>query len=171
MDKSVNAEIKKYFSDEYIENLGILLYSQAEAFIGKKEISEYVYINEAIYQMFLIDMLVDLERLKDFHDIDRINYAKLMAYAASWWIKRKPIQLKEGCPEKYIYTNEEFARTLLIHAAGCMESDIWIKAASLEEIEKTLDHILYHLKFRNTNPQTLELLVVGFQGGMELLKL
>lgn len=171
MDKSYNEEIKEYFTDEYIENLGTLLYAQAELFIESRELSEFVYINEPIYQLFLIDMLVDLARLKGFHEIEKLNYAKLMAYAASWWIKRKPIQLKETCPEKYIYMNEEFARTLLIHAAGCMENNVWVKAADLDEIEKTLDHILYHLKFRNTNPQTLELLVVGFKGGMELLKL
>lgn len=39
-----------------------------------------------------------------------------------------------------------------------------------KKIEKLIEQIFYHLKYRNTNPQTLELLLVGIENGKLLYK-
>lgn len=77
-----------------------------------------VYFNDNIFEYGIIDILVDIARLKHFHDISNVNYIKFIAYTASWCIKRKPFQLIDGCDQKFLYINECFALTILLQASG-----------------------------------------------------
>lgn len=108
---------------------------------------------------------MDIVRLKHFHDIDLVNYIKLISYTASWIIKRKPFQLLENAGEEYIYINEKFALSLLLQAVGFFDSNMKIKEGEEGKLAKNVSAIFYHLKYRNTNPQTLELLLVGIENG------
>lgn len=38
-----------------------------------------------------------IEQAEDFHNIDKVSYIKLMAYTASWCLKRKVFQIVEEC--------------------------------------------------------------------------
>ena len=100
-----------------------------------------------------------------------MNYIKLIAYTASWCLKRKPFQLVEGADTDYIYVNERFALSLLLQASGCFASNIKCAKEDKEKVEKLVEQIFYHLKYRNTNPQTLELLLVGIENGKLLYKI
>ncbi len=124
--------------------------------------------NDNIFEYCLIDILVDIARLKHFHDISRVNYIKFIAYTASWCLKRKPFQLIEGCDEKYIYVNERFALTILLQASGCYDENFDYSAEDQQELINTIKQMIYHLKYRNTNPQTLELLLIGMNAGKKI---
>ena len=65
----------------------------------------------------------------------------------------------------YIYVNESFALSLLLQASGCFDSNVKCAKEDKEKVEKLIEQIFYHLKYRNTNPQTLELLLVGIGNG------
>ena len=163
--KTLKQELNSTFSDEYIYNAGLLIHHMAEKFYEEQKLEGKVYFNDSIFEYCLIDILVDLARLKYFHDIELVNYIKLIAYTASWCLKRKPFQLLEGTSEDYIYVNEQFSLSLLLLAAGCFDTHIKCAEVDKEKVEKLVEQIFYHLKYRNTNPQTLELLLVGIETG------
>lgn len=163
--KTIQEELNESFSDEYIYNAGVLIHSLAEEFYIENHLEGKVYFNDEIFGNCLIDILVDIARLKHFHDIDLVNYIKLISYTASWIIKRKPFQLIEGIGEGYLYINEKFALSLLLHAVGYFDANARIKEDEIDKITKGISTIFYHLKYRNTNPQTLELLLVGIDNG------
>lgn len=166
--KGLKEELNDAFSDEYIFNVGLLIHSLAEKFYKEEQLEGKVYFDETIFENCLIDILVDIARLKYFHDISLVNYIKLMSYTASWCLKRKPFQLIEGCNKDYIYINEQFALSLLLQAAGYMDECTKYEKANEENIIKNISQIFYHLKYRNTNPQTLELLLVGIDNGKSI---
>lgn len=172
MDKrektGLKEELNKSFSDEYIYAMGMMLHKMAENFYEEKGLEGKVYFCEDIFHDCLIDILVDLERLKDFHNIDRVNYIKLMAYTASWCLKRKLFQIKEGCEKEWIYVNEKFALMLLLQASGCYDANTHYYADEENELLKNIDQMFYHLRYRNTHPQTLELFLIGFESGKML---
>ena len=165
--KNLKEELNGTFSDDYIRNAGLLIHGLAEKFYAEHDLIGKVYFNDNIFEHCLIDILIDLARLKYFHDIDFVNYVKFMAYTASWCLKRKPFQLIEGCEEKYLYVNEKFALTLLLQASGCCDKSIGYYGDS-DSLVEAIQQMLYHLKYRNTNPQTLELFLVGIETGKKI---
>ena len=168
--KTLEEEWNSTFSDEYIYNAGMLIRQMAEMFFDEQKLEGKVYLDDSIFKYCLIDIFVDIARLRYFHDIEFVNYIKLMSYTASWCLKRKPFQLIEGSGEDYIYVNEKFALSLLLQASGCFDSNIKCAEEDIEKVEKLVEQIFYHLKYRNTNPQTLELLLVGIEKGKLLHK-
>ena len=166
--KELKEELNESFTDAYIRNAGTLIHKFAEQFYNENNLKGKIYFNEDIFNYCLIDILVDLARLKHFHDISRVNYIKFIAYTASWCLKRKPFQLIEGCDEKYIYVNERFALTILLQASGCYDENFDYSAEDQQELINTIKQMIYHLKYRNTNPQTLELLLIGMNAGKKI---
>ena len=167
-ERKLKEELNESFTDDYIRNAGFLIHRTAEQFYEDNNLDGKVYFNDDIFQHCLIDILVDIARLKYFHDISRVNYMKFAAYTASWCLKRKPFQMIEGCNEKYIYVNERFALTLLLDAAECYDGNAYYYADDRAELIKGIKQIYYHLKYRNTNPQTLELLLIGLENGKKI---
>lgn len=166
--KKLKDELNESFSDEYINNAGMLIHKLAEEFYTSNKLVGKAYFNDNIFEYCLIDILVDIARLKHFHDISRVNYIKFIAYTASWCIKRKPFQLIKGCDEKYLYVNERFALSILLQASGCCDGDVNYYAEDQKELVEAIGQMFYHLKYRNTNPQTLELFLIGLQTGKKV---
>lgn len=84
--KTIQEELNESFSNKYIYNAGVLIHSLAEKFYEENKLDGKVYFNDDIFGNCLIDILVDIARLKQFHDIDLVNYVKLISYTASWII-------------------------------------------------------------------------------------
>lgn len=166
--KTLRETLKESFTDEYIRHAGLLIWGAAERFYEENGLEGKVYFNEDIFEHCLIDILVDLARLKHYHDISLVNYVKLMAYSASWCLKRKPFQIVEGAGEEYIYINEMFALALLLQAGGWYDKKMQYCKEDENKIIKSLEQIYYHLQYRNTTPQTLELFLIGLETGEKL---
>ena len=166
--KKLKEELNESFTDDYIRNAGTMLHRLAESYYHKYNLEGKVYFNDDIFEYCLIDILVDIARLKYFHDISRVNYTKLIAYTASWFLKRKPFQLIEGCDEKYLYVNERFALSLLLQASGCYDENANYFPEDEKRQSEAVGHMFYHMKYRNTNPQTLELFLIGLETGKML---
>lgn len=166
--KKLKEELNESFSDDYINNAGLLIHKLAEKFYQDNKLEGIVYFNDNIFEHCLIDILVDIARLKHFHDISLVNYTKFIAYTASWCLKRKPFQLIEGCDEKYLYINEKFALSLLLQASGCYDGNSNYYSENQKELIDAIGQMFYHLKYRNTNPQTLELFLIGIETGKKI---
>lgn len=167
---SIKEGLLSTFDESYIRGISNMIHLFAENFYNLNHLDGKVYFDDHIMEYCLEDILVDIARLKYFHDIKYVNEIKLMAYIASWILKRKPFQLIEGCDSKFIYINEKFALSILVQTVGLNNPDMFYRDENRESIVRNMDAIFYHLKYRNTNPQTLELLLMGIQTGMMMEK-
>lgn len=93
-----------------------------------------------------------------------------MAYLVFWLLRRKPIQLIEfSDEEKDIFVNERFASYLMISESiiklDSMEIATKLNKEELEQFGKYLDLLLYYFKYRQVNPQMIELVIESFKIG------
>ena len=111
----------------------------------------------------LIDILVDLKRLDDFHEIRQTAYEKVLAYASSWIIRRKPFQVLENVSGKPVlsFINEKFALFLLLKGAAISDR------ATGDAMKDLCNRVLYHLIYRDTGAKVLELFLYGLKFGKE----
>lgn len=163
------SEYKKYdfdekgFTAEYRAGFGEFILNELIEFINTKGIDDKVSLNKCIFQHYLLDVFADLSRLSDFHDCDKPNFEKSMSYCASWWVRRKPLVLVNDC-EELIYINEEFAFYLVLHAIDLANK----KTKNDNELLGCFEKLIYYLKYRYVNPQTLELFMQGITLGLNL---
>ena len=54
---------------------------------------------------------------------------------------------------------------MLVQASGLVDNGYYRE--NEEQLKQNIKQLFYHLKYRNTNPQTLELLLVGIGMGMD----
>lgn len=156
--------LKDEFGQPYIIGLAHILYSSAQVFIVNRRLTKAIFVDEKILEQCLIDTLFDLYRLRHFHGITQENIIKIYSYSAYWWIRRKPFQRREKCGNAGLFANELFAEQFLMSALPHSLSDVnkyWQdKASSLSA------HLQYHLKYRDTHPQTLELMLAGLDAAL-----
>ncbi|MBQ9200170.1 MAG: hypothetical protein IJ141_08335 [Lachnospiraceae bacterium] len=148
----------------------------------QKELSESIrkFLNEAKYPdsyicnvriltHALLDYYADITRLKSFHEIKHTKTSKVIAYKIYWILRRKPIQIIEYSEVEHdIFVNERYACNLLV--SECLiGNDVNITDESvLEDVDKYTDLLLYYFKYRQLNPQVIELLIESFKIGYEL---
>lgn len=160
-DKNKYRFDERGFNAEYRSGFGECLLNLLIEFINKKNIGDKTKLNTPVFEHYLIDVFADLARLSDFHNCENPNYEKTMSYCASWWIRRKPLGLLVE-DEDLIYVNEEFAFYLVLHAIDIENRIVNNKT----KIDESLKKLIYHLKYRYVNPQTLELYMQGISLGL-----
>lgn len=113
----------------------------------------------------VLNYFVDIDRIKPFHGIDKINKIKIAAYQAYWWVKIKPIQII-NYPDidswRYLRINEYFA----LHNATSILFDksvrlVFSDPEILPRISEFHDFMLYCLTYRNLTAQAIELAFMG----------
>ncbi len=58
--------------------------------------------------------------------------------------------------------------TLLLQAGDCYDENVNYYEEDRKDLVKGIGQIYYHLKYRNTNPQTLELFLIGLENGRKI---
>jgi hypothetical protein len=153
------------FTEERIQERYYRLLLSAQAFIEGMGYRDRVVCNENILMLAVLGCYSDIMRLKDFHEIERENDIKIIAYETAWLLKRRPLQIKDSDDKKCVFCNEQFAFSQIT---------LWLKKDDLEKGTEILAHddlkffsdmLFYHLKYRNHDPQTLELMLVAFMAG------
>lgn len=139
---------------------------EMKKFLENWNLEDLVYINEMLLTHAIMDYFSDIQRLKDYQKIEHINEVKIKAYETFWLLKRKPLQLKKELEtDKWLYVNEKF---LLSRLTSFMLQDN-INIPMVHERKKAftnyLDTLYYYLKFRKTDAQALELMLLAFQAG------
>lgn len=156
--------IKKYGVEEFRSRFQEIKRS-AEDFIKESGFEQTVYCNERILSQLLLDYYADIDRLKDFHDIERTRTEKIFAYTISWIIKRKPLQyMKNSEEEKDIFVNERFATYLLLNECMCCGKGI-VPPEHKKDLDEYIDLLFYYFKYRECNPQAIELAISSFKMG------
>lgn len=136
-------------------------------FLDTNDLNEVAYINTMALTHAIMDYFSDIQRLKDYQEIEHINEVKIKAYETYWLLKRKPIQLKEQIDDdRNLYVNEKF---LLSRLASFMLGDnintplVGEKGIAFKNFLNTL---YYYLKFRGCDAQSIEIMLLAFNAGM-----
>lgn len=139
---------------------------EMDEFLKSYDLKDSAYIHEMLLTHAVLDYFSDIQRLKDYQKIEHINEIKIKAYETFWLLKRKPLQLsKQLESDKWLYINEKF---LLVRLTNFMLQDN-INVPMIQERKEAftnfLDTLYYYLKFRKTDAQALELMLLAFQAG------
>lgn len=143
------------------------LIKTANEFIKEAGYSENVECNERIMLNVILDYYADIERLKQFHDVDLVRPTKMIAYTVAWIIKRKPLQfVKYSDAERDIFVNERFAAYLMVNECMTEDNKKYIDKRYYAQLREYSDLLLYYFKYRECNPQVIELAIESFKLGM-----
>lgn len=160
-------EIVKEFGENVIRSRFEQIYEEMQAFIQEQKLQTEVYANDVILMQAVLDYFSDVQRLKSYQDIRHINSIKIKAYETFWLVQRKPLQIKAEKldNDRNIYVNEKFVLSRLV----CYLLEDEIDKPIIEENQKAfqnfLDTLYYYLKFRRSDPQAIELLILAFKAG------
>lgn len=164
----------KYLLDDFGEDTIQQRYEhmarRATEFIKNNNLENKVVLNYGILNVVMLDYFADLHRLKGFEGIVRTNKNKITSYMSYWWLRRKPLQVIVDATddEELIYINEKFIVTLL--TKDFMNANTK-RLLSNKQCQRCLSHIYYHLKYRVYTAQTLELMLMAADTGIEIGKL
>ena len=143
------------------------LIKTANEFIEEAGYSDNVECNERIMLNVILDYYADIDRLKQFHDVDLARPTKMIAYTVAWIVRRKPLQfIKYSDVEKDIFVNERFAAYLMINECMAGDSKKYIDKKYYGQLKEYSDLLLYYFKYRECNPQVIELAIESFKLGM-----
>lgn len=171
IDNEEYAEIVSYFGDEHIQDRFGYLYDKIDEYIKARGLQNTTVINEKSLQHAVMDYFTDIYRLKKFHRIDNVNDTKRVSYTVYWLLKRKPIQTVSSAradDDRMAFLNEGFLTVFIAHELLFPDEMESISGGKQEAFSKLLKHINYHLKYRNVDKQTMELMFLAFEVGREL---
>lgn len=156
-------DIIKVFTKEKIKSRHISLISQITKFIDTCYDNKEVKLNTYLLATAIMNYFVDIDRLKEFHETNRVNPYKVYGYMSYWLIKEKPIQVVNSDNPDLRFVNEHFVlyyiNSFILNKTKLEDDGA---NASLLAFEKSL---FYHMKYRLISPQTFELALLGFGAG------
>lgn len=116
----------------------------------------------------IIDYYEDIDRLKGFEEIERVNVEKIYAHSIFWLLRRSPIVVEHSVPgdERLLFINEIVCAGMLLRL---MCSEAGVKPEIGNERTKIFYHLLYYnFKYREYTQHSLELVVESFLFGHSL---
>ena len=118
-------------------------------------------VNDSIIQDIVINYFADIDRLKKFHGIDKVNSIKIASYSGYWLAKLKPVQVYNTPTKQTIIDyrklfsqiNEKIALALIMG----ISFDQSIQKSCTKELVEFLKFLVYTLVYRVNTPQMIEL--------------
>ena len=158
-------DILEAFGEERISDRCNWLKDLMIEFIKHNQLGDSVSVSDAILYHVIVDYFADIKRLKEFQNIEKTNNIKIFAYTTYWLLRHKPLQVKESISEENVFINErfcsEFVRTYLFDNP----SDISILKNNEKAVCEFIETMLYYFKYRDVNPQCIELMLIAFEAG------
>ena len=140
--------------------------ASANHFIEEAGYESHVECNERILFSLILDYYADLLRLKDFHGIEWIRTEKSFAYLIAWIVRRKPLQFVHYTEnEKDIYVNERFATFLMLNECLLCGEKRFVGRENQSRLDEYINLLFYYFKYRECNPQVIELAIESFKMG------
>lgn len=159
--------IEKIGVGEFRSRFTELMHS-AEEFIEESGFEGTVFCSERILSQILLDYYSDIDRLMEFHNIEHVRTEKIFAYMVSWIIRRKPLQYKvDSLEEKDVFVNERFAAYLMLNECLCCGKEI-VLPEHKKDLDEYINLLLYYFKYRECNPQAIELAISSFKMGINV---
>lgn len=152
----------EYLIQQYpVKERYVNILTQIQDVLEALDIMDYVNINTGLLGQAILDYFEDIDRLKKYENIDKVNVDKIYAYETYWLLKRKPIQIVNNQIDvKYLHINEKVLTFILIakilREANKSYDDINPKMISFVEL------LFYNMKYRLLTQKTLELTISAF---------
>lgn len=134
--------------------------------LKQKGYENRVLIHRESLEHVIIDYFVDIDRLKEFSEINLTNQIKIYAYTAFWLLRRKPLQvIDKNQTEDLVFVNEEMVADLLLNFLYNNPPSIPIVKSKKDDIGLFEDTLLYFFKYRNFTAQGIEMFLLCFNAG------
>ena len=160
------AELINDVGEEEFDILMNELCETIEDFLKEAGYDDSIVCNQRILYHVLLDYYSDLARLKEFHEIKDTKTDKVIAYLIFWFLRRKPIQIPQFCKEERdIFVNERFACYFLINECLWQGLDYVLDKDGMGKVDQYIELLFYYFKYRQLNPQVIELLIESFKIG------
>ena len=165
MERDYTEIIKEVGEDNFQSRLNEMQKS-VDCFLSHAKYPDWVKCNNRILYHVLLDYYADITRLKEFHSIKHTKTDKVVAYLIFWFLRRKPIQLNQDSKdERDIFVNERFACNFLLAECLLENQNVQLTPDLADKLDKYIDLILYYFKYRQYNPQVIELMIESFKMG------
>jgi len=153
--ESIYRELCGKFDEDALPRRAAYLYNKMKMFLDESTASSCAFVDKRILAHVVFDYFSDIARLKDYHKIQNTNKAKIVSYTAFWICRRKPIQIMENRPDDSLsFINEAFTTSYIVD-----------EMSNLVTTEKTTEYlkqqIFYHLRYRQFDAQTIELMITS----------
>jgi hypothetical protein len=158
---------KSGITSERIATRYIGILKRLHGFINVKKIAGSIYLNTNLLKRAVVDYFTDIARVKEFHNISKVNTEKIYGYMSYWILRRKPIQVTHPFPGSD-FINELFVASYLI-VNILSEKSIGKNVYGANKHFYDFQVLLYYnLKYRPVFQQSLELMVEAFFSGYDL---
>lgn len=155
------------FTEVVIRSRYAFLHKECNEFLKSMNLADAVRVDEVLLMHAVLDYFSDVSRLKKFHHINHINEIKVISYESFWLLRRKPLQVvKENQNSDFLsFVNEKFVFSRI--AAFLVEDkmELVLREEDKKAFLNYLDTLYYFLKYRQYDPQMLELMILGFKAG------
>ena len=157
--------VEKFGKDKILKR-SEWLYKLVEEYLQSNKLEGKVGISRDILKYVLVDYFVDIDRLKEFAHIERVNDSKIYAYTAYWLLRHKPLQvLQLDNAFDLAFVNEEFVAHLLRSFLFSNPDDAPILDNKREDVDLFVSTLLYYFKYREYSAQSIELAILAFNAG------
>lgn len=125
-----------------------------------------VLISQDILKHVVVDYFVDIDRLKEFQEIEFVHPSKIYAYLSFWLLRHKPLQVisQEGAGE-LAFVNEEFVCYFIRSYLFSEPENVPILDNKREQVDNFVDTMLYFFQYREYSAKNIELMILAFQAG------
>lgn len=160
-------EIIEHFGKEKVMKRYNALEERINTFIERSGFKENVTVSYSLLNQAVIDYFVDIDRLKDFHHIDKTNYIKVHAYSAYWLLRRKPIQIVKDNDEdvELAFINENFVTSYLMQFLRGEDRGVIIKKEDRLNYDEFVSNLKYVLRYRMITAQMIETILESYNAG------
>ena len=135
-------------------------------FIEADQNHDKVIISSDILNHVIVDYFVDIDRLKDFQNIDKVHDSKIYAYLSFWILRHKPIQVvKVDNAKKLSFINENFVCCFLRSYLFSEPENVPIINNKKEIIDNFVETLLYYFKYRDYSAKNIEIIILAFAAG------
>ncbi|MDY4893078.1 MAG: hypothetical protein SO130_06725 [Agathobacter sp.] len=139
---------------------------QLGEFLRQKAYEKDVIISIDILKHVIIDYFVDIDRLKEFQEIENIHTSKIYAYLSYWLLRHKPLQITKSENAGHLaFANEEFVCYLLRSYLFSDPENVPILENKREQVDNFVDTMLYFFQYREYSAQNIEIMILAFQAG------
>lgn len=157
--------VTTYPIKERITNILIQIQDVLEAM----DLMDYVKINTQVLGKAIFDYFEDVDKLKKYEGMSKINVEKIYAYEAYWLIRKHPIQIiSDDIEEKHLHINEKVFTFILI-AKMLSELDMSYEDRN-PKLERFIGLIFYNFKYRLHTQKSLEIMISAFFCGASFQK-
>jgi hypothetical protein len=161
-------DVPEKFGQEKLTKRFDILLDEVKCFLDANSLTDKVAVNRIVLANIIRDYFTDIMRLKDFHtDIEKANSEKVIAYTSYWFLRRKPIQIKEEAAQdkELAIVNERFILQYIFDYLSEREKGRHILLRENKGLKNFAKLMLYYLVYRKIDAQSLEMIITAFLAG------